>query len=1093
MNFYLKPITSIYPKLISWLCIIQTLLFTPIFLQAQQDYRPLGQYTAKVWTPDAGLPNTGTLDVLQTNDGFIWVATYGGVVRFDGVTFENYEDIFPEHKLIYSVLCQGKNNKLWLGSGNGLFFFENGKFTKVKGENNFSPYVEALMSDENGRLWIGTRNDGLYYYESGKFTKVKGLESLEKAFISDIVEGKNKELWLSSPQLGIFRIRGNDIQHFGIDEGLPSDYVNGLYYDLKLDKLWIATAAGLFVFEKNKFVSLKDLEGVDCIHINQHQGFLYVSANLGLLVLDNQGNIIDQFSAEESPQLVASRFDKEGNIWLAGYRSGLTKLTPKKFYEYSQFNQLDGNPINTILEIGKDSILLGNDLGIVFSVVNDVITEHPITQVTKNQRIRDLYKDELGNIWVSTYSGLYKFKGGSVTNHELFDNTNKLNNNSIRFTQEDTQGNYWIGSRTGLFKIDKEKNVKVYTKSDKLTSDFILRVFENPQTNRLWIGTAGGGINILNPDGSIENLLEQQGKDYNVIFNFYQSRDGSIWIAHNGGVSRYYQGKFQTVKDLFALENSTVFEIEEDNLDYFWLNTGEGIIRVQKDTLKNYLETGRKNIPHEIFSKSDGILISSATPNANTLKDSEGNLWFPMVYGVLKINPHRIPKNTLIPPVYVTSIKIDGKKQYAPFIELVIPKDAKRLQIDYTALSYQATEKVKFKCKLEGYDDDWVDMGNKRFIEYTNLSPGNYTFRVIASNNDGVWNEEGASLEIRVEAAFYETKFFYITLFVLIAGFFYFLYRYRTYQVRKRNQELEKQVRLRTEEINEKVQALEQRNEEIVLANERINEINTSLEDALAVSKKRGDDITASINYAQNIQKAILPNKENIIDALSEHFIFFKPRDIVSGDFYWFSDMRKINKRIVLAAVDCTGHGVPGAFMSMVANDLLNYIVNEKRIVDAGLILTLLHKEIRQVLKQEETQNRDGMDMSLVVIDKLNKKIYFSGAKNPLFYIQDNELYQIKGDKMPIGGEQREAERFFTKHEISLKKETTFYLFSDGYQDQFGGKKGRKFMVKRFRELLFEIHQKPMIEQKSILKETLKNWMGEEKQIDDILVMGVKL
>ena len=289
------------------------------------------------------------------------------------------------------------------------------------------------------------------------------------------------------------------------------------------------------------------------------------------------------------------------------------------------------------------------------------------------------------------------------------------------------------------------------------------------------------------------------------------------------------------------------------------------------------------------------------------------------------------------------------------------------------------------------------------------------------------------------------------------------------------------------EKLEEQVQ---ERTEELQTANEEILAINDTLTETLETVEEQRDEILSSIQYAQRIQASILPRDDYFQKLLPEHFILFQPRDVVSGDFYWLAES---NSKIVLTAVDCTGHGVPGAFMSMVGNDLLNAIVKDKHISKANEILTQLHKDVRQALQQKETQTNDGMDMALVSIDLKNKILEFAGAKNPLIYIQNGELHQIKGDIMGIGGVQQERERVFTAHEIDISKPTTFYLFSDGYQDQFGGKKGRKFMTKRFRELLFDIHKKPMQEQKSILETTLKDWRGKEEQVDDILVMGVRV
>ncbi|GAB4187093.1 MAG: hypothetical protein OHK0057_09100 [Thermoflexibacter sp.] len=267
------------------------------------------------------------------------------------------------------------------------------------------------------------------------------------------------------------------------------------------------------------------------------------------------------------------------------------------------------------------------------------------------------------------------------------------------------------------------------------------------------------------------------------------------------------------------------------------------------------------------------------------------------------------------------------------------------------------------------------------------------------------------------------------------------------------------------------------------------------------IIEKKNEDITASINYAKNIQDAILPEEKRIAEAFSQSFILFKPRDIVSGDFYWFQEKTtpEGEEKIIITAVDCTGHGVPGAFMSLIANEILNEIVNEKNITEAGKILNELHKGVRKALKQDLSDNRDGMDMSLCVIDKKSKTIGFAGAKNSLIYIQNNELVTLKGDKFPIGGLQHEKERIFTTKTISYAHSPMYcYIFSDGYQDQFGGENSQKFHRQNLKNLLFQNHTLTMSEQKIILEETLKKWRKigtpeEEQQVDDILIIGFVL
>ncbi len=286
---------------------------------------------------------------------------------------------------------------------------------------------------------------------------------------------------------------------------------------------------------------------------------------------------------------------------------------------------------------------------------------------------------------------------------------------------------------------------------------------------------------------------------------------------------------------------------------------------------------------------------------------------------------------------------------------------------------------------------------------------------------------------------------------------------------------------------------LQDKNDEISFQQVQIMEQNHELETAVNEIEVKNNEITSSITYAKRIQEAMLPSLLNIQKILPQSFVYFRPRDIVSGDFYFFHHLEK-EQKTVLAAVDCTGHGVPGAFMSMIGNEILNRIVAKNRITSPAKILNQLDKGITTALHKDETNIHDGMDLALVTIDKKAKTLTFAGAKNPLFYIQNNQLEIIKGDKMPIGGSEKEHKSEFVEHVIDISVPTTFYIFSDGFQDQFGGQEGRKFLVKNFRDLLFEIHTKDTSEQKQILYQTFKNWIGtEHKPIDDVLVIGGKV
>ena len=342
----------------------------------------------------------------------------------------------------------------------------------------------------------------------------------------------------------------------------------------------------------------------------------------------------------------------------------------------------------------------------------------------------------------------------------------------------------------------------------------------------------------------------------------------------------------------------------------------------------------------------------------------------------------------------------------------------------------------------------------------------------------------------------------------------------------------------RNEELATQQVVITEKNKTLEEQRNSLNQKSSALEKANIEITRKNKDIIASMNYAQRIQRAMLPLENNIQRVLSEHFILFKPRDIVSGDFYWFSKIdshssRKVYSqqtqsvappsmddfeaetdffpmvspevdKAVIAAVDCTGHGVPGAFMSLIGNELLNEIIIIRGITKPSQILEELQHGVRTVLQQKDTKNQDGMDIAICTIDIIPEtfsnpnyvpKLQFAGAGNPLIYIQNGEMDRIKGNRISVGGYRNFniiPDRF-DNHVIALDQPTTFYIFSDGYQDQFGGNGTRKFMAKRFRQLLLDIHRLPIAEQKLQLEAALKQWQGDLDQVDDILVMGVKL
>ncbi|TAD96722.1 MAG: hypothetical protein EAZ97_13585 [Bacteroidetes bacterium] len=346
----------------------------------------------------------------------------------------------------------------------------------------------------------------------------------------------------------------------------------------------------------------------------------------------------------------------------------------------------------------------------------------------------------------------------------------------------------------------------------------------------------------------------------------------------------------------------------------------------------------------------------------------------------------------------------------------------------------------------------------------------------------------------------------YLRNFLMVGAFIFLILTLGIFRALRQKQAANQLLSTQNTEIK-------QQQDEIMAQKDAISQKSVELQLAFAEINEKSQKITSSINYAKRIQSAILPSIESIRKALPESFIMFKPRDIVSGDFYWLAEkdfkpyyISKqikdqtvsvlkgfVSQKIVIAAVDCTGHGVPGAFMSMIGVELLNEIVNVRNLTESNLILNEMHKGVRKALKKDETENRDGMDISLCIIDKEMKTLDFSGANNSLVYIKNNVLDEIRGDKQDIGGNTKnEKSRKFSKHQISVADPTYCYIFSDGYQDQFGGKENKKYMIRNLKDLLLKVHLLPMPEQEQILSNTMNSWMSNCKQIDDMLVIGFR-
>ncbi len=605
----------------------------------------------------------------------------------------------------------------------------------------------------------------------------------------------------------------------------------------------------------------------------------------------------------------------------------------------------------------------------------------------------------------------------------------------IRHLSEDVQGNLWMGTEDqGVLKLEYLSDKNLHPENLKITRyDTTQGLPEGP-----FVISQTGEITLVCTNKGIYRYV--QDEDRFVPDSRFEDQfiNGTRWIHR---VSEYKNNNLWMVT--ISEEERAQFEV-----GYFTPSDGDGFTWISKPFPKV-----SKGIIHAIYNEDNNITWMGGPEglyrfDKNLEKNFESD-FYTHIRDVSLSTGEMIFGGAFVDEMgYNVLVQVSDQM-------LVLPFEKNSLIFNYAAQSGEDEEYTQYSYILEGQDKNWSPWTNQTFKEYTNLWEGTYHFKVRSKN---LYEHEGIETEytFTILSPWYRTIPAYIAYILILAGFVYLIVRIYTRHLRAI-------IRERTAEIVEQKEEIEEKNREI----------------------------TDSIHYASRIQSAVLPPGDYISEILPARFILYLPRDIVSGDFYWIT---KSNGKIITVAADCTGHGVPGAFMSMLGIAFLNEIVSKQLDLHANDILNQLRVQVIKSLRQtgKEGESKDGMDIALCLIDLENMQLEFAGANNSLFLIRDEKLEVFKPDKMPIGIHQRASEPF-TLHQMNLKRGDLLYTFSDGFVDQFGGPKGKKFMITRFKELLHQIHQKDMEEQKEILINTFIDWKGNAAQIDDVLVMGVKI
>lgn len=1059
-------------------------------LMALDPNKPITQYRMNIWNIRNGLPDNSICALQQTRDGYIWLGTrMEGLVRFDGARFKvfNSSNSPLKSNFIYS-LYEDRKGTLWIGtSEGGLSCIKESAFITfpVKKYPGLKK-IRSINEDRWGNIWIGSDKMGLTCIRNGKFTTYTTAEGLPDNRVKCIYQDKKKDLWIATLG-GIAKlVKPGIFLSYTAREGLPYTEIRCICEDSN-ENLWIGTDGGGLIRMKNGsftiYKALKKLPHtiITCLFEDSDKN-LWIGTDGGGLARKNKSTF-DTFSAVDG---LACGFiysiyeDREGSLWVGTIMGGLHQFRDREFINYTTKENLVHDHVFSIYEDQAGDLWIGTSGGLNRMKNGKISIPLTIENSLPNKSVMCIFEDSSGYLWFGTLGGLHMFKQGKL---HSFTKKIGLSDNRIRCIFEDKRGNTWIGTENGLNRFSNGK-FTVFTKKEGLLSNFIKCVFEDSQGN-LWIGTdaglnrlSNGTFTAYNPGGVFES---------NYVRYIYEDNKGMLWFGTHRGLIRMKDEKTTIYNSQNGLTDNYIHCIIEDETGKLWLGGPKGISFVSKKQLDDF-SAGRIHQLHPIlYNETDGM--KSQWCNSGVCKTRDEKLWFPTNGGIVIIDPKKTSKDTFLPSVIIEKFNVDGKPINLKSKEPVsLSPGKKRLEFHYTGVSFINPQKIKFKIRLKGYDRNWIDMGTARNTTYTELSPGHYTFKVIACNPDGPWNEKGASLSFYLKPHFHQTSWFYILASSSIVMMVFSLYRLRVRQLKNRERELSALVEMRTRDLKERTIDLETAHHKLKQSKEIIETKNRHIMD--------------SIRYAQKIQQAMLPTKEKMARELTDYFVVFKPKDIVSGDFYWFD---VIDDQYFLAVADCTGHGVPGALLSMIGYLMLNEAINEKRIFDPAQALSHLHQGFRSVLKQEldleendAYDTYDGMDVGLCRIDLSTGQITFAGARHSLFYMRNSALIEIKGNRKSIGGRQREEIRSFSSHQIDIpikgqkEKEIMIYITTDGFADQHNPQ-NQKFGTRRLREFLRDNAHLNASQQKEALVKALETHQANEEQRDDITVIGIRL
>ena len=1066
------------------LTIFFCLFIIPIF--GQDYYPPIENYSTNNYGKDRNPENYA---IVQDNRGVMYFGNANGVIEYDG---KNWNFIEVALSVFVYSLAIDEQGIIYVGSNAEFGYLkadETGllKFHSLK---NKLPKINQLFSEVRFTYVIGKEvfymtEKALFVYnsETEKLKVVNTKRSFHTCYVA------NETLYIRERQTGVLKWDGTQLKFVEGTSRFKNTTCFGVFStdDTKVDQLlFVTNNDGVYRLDNGVLTEI-ELTGETLKGLKIFGAIRLSDGNIALRTFDQGVHIIstegkpvysiDRSTGLRSADIRAMFEDRDQNLWL-GLGNGIAKVnyySPLSFY--NEKSGIEGN-VQTFIRY-QDLLYVGSSFGIY---VQDTARES-LNEFRQIPTIRDQVWDfEIVNevLYIATTDGVFRKDGIGKIVRINYINTNKMywHNNKII-----------AGGANGVYVYSEKFNLDW---KDEIPLNTVIGIEKDPLRNEYWIGTAGSGaIKVAINGDEINTTHYGEGDGFSVhsglvakpiifedelifgsygLCNFYHEDSFSVSLLNDGFSEEdledpnLLRGWFDPIPLYDSLFEEEILLIEEDK-DRTWY--------VAEHKLGFYSMDNKKFINKPFWGINYGRIN-------NLYLEESGQLWIGCADGLIRYSKnerkdYKSVFSTLIRRIIVDKDTVfngtypEGKQVIIPEIDF----SENNLTFFFASPYFEDEHKPKFSFILEGYDSKWSNWSNKNEKGYTNLNAGTYTFKVRSQN---IYDQisDTAEYTFVILPPWYQTIWAYLGYVILFLVLIYTASRISSMRLKARNEQLESIVDERTKEISQKNEVLE-------IQNVEISEQKREIED--------------SINYAKRIQDAILPLEDEMKKWLPNSFVFYRPKDIVSGDFYWFAENKG---KLIVVCADCTGHGVPGAFMSMIGSDRLNIIVNERGVTEPGKILSELNRAIKKSLKQKsgEDSTKDGMDAAICTIDLKSKTLTYAGAHRPLWIIQNSELSEIKATKHAVAGFTPDNQ-VFEEHILEISEGMKFYMSTDGYADQFGGEKGKKYMVRKMKKMIIGISENSYQSQHVLLENEILGWMNnyqdEHSQVDDICVMGFEL